>query len=97
MIRTAVARVAPVSDVDATVAEGEPGALLDEQRILGSAGVGVRGDLRRAREGVEPEELVMNVIHRILDRGDDIDRVSRRVDHGRRKDAERIDVAAADL
>ena len=61
VVRAAVARVTSVADVDATVPEREAGALLDEQRVLHAARVGVHRDLRHAREGVESDELVVDV------------------------------------
>ena len=73
VVRAAVTRVAAETDVDATISEGEAGTLLDEQRVLGRAGIGVHGDLQRAGERVEPNELVVDVVHRILDRRDGVD------------------------
>ena len=75
VVRAAVAGVAAVADVDAAVAEREPGALLDVQRVLRSARIGVHRDLRDAGQRVEADELMVDVPERILDRRDHVDRV----------------------
>ena len=97
VVRAAIAEVSAVPDVDATVRERETGALLDVERTLHATGIGIHRDARDARERVETEELMVNVAERALDRRDHVDAAVRRVDHRRRQDPERIDVAAAGL
>ncbi len=97
VVRAAVAGVAAETDVDASVAERQSGALLDVERVLHTTRIGVGRHLRRAGQRVEADELVMDVIDGVLDRRDHIDRVRRGVDDGRRQNAERVDVAAPRL
>ena len=95
VIRTAVAGVAAVADVHAPLASARPARCWMYSGFCRPTGIGVRRHARMPGERVEPDELMVDVTGRqssIV--GDDEDRVRRGVDHRRRQDAERIDVAA---
>jgi len=97
VVRPTVAGIPAEPDIHAAVREREARALLEIQRVLAAARIGVDRDARDTRDGIQPDELVVDVSERILCGRYDIDRVRRAVNHGRRQDAERIDVTAAGL
>ena len=62
VIRPAIAVVAAVTDVDAAVADREAGSLLDVQRVLRSARIGIHRHLDRPGREIQTDELMMDPV-----------------------------------